>query len=295
MTRNQIEYWSLLETKRANAETQRSNLSREAETARHNQAAESIDLGKLAESTRHNTAAEQQAGMELAETTRSHKASEKNTRIANRETQRAHEASEFLQGRTIEMGTNTLRETVRSNKAKEALELSKQAETRRANMASEAQRLRELAEQIRTHKANESIASRNAQTQAFKQLADESFQKAQVQLKNAENVLKGEANAVRLKELTNNMDKWKAELEEAKKKNDIDAALRVIDKVQAQENITIDMVDTVWKNLTGSAKIAGDAVKSKSNNKTKSKSSIGTTLGELEVKGLDNGKKKKKK
>lgn len=294
MTRNQIEYWNLVETRRANAETQRSNLARESETARHNTATESVDLGKLAESTRHNVATEGQAGLELAEATRSHKASEKNTRVANREARRSHEASEFLQGRTIEMGAKTLAETKRSNKAKEALEFSKQAETQRANMAAERQRLNELAEQIRTHKANESISARNAQTQAFKQLADESFQKAQVQLKNAENLLKGEANATRLKELTNNMDKWKAELEEAKKKNDIDAALRVIDKVQAQEQISIDMVDTIWKGISGSVRAGADVANSRSKQNEKKKSSSGTTLGELEVKGLNNGKKKKK-
>lgn len=294
MTRNQIEYWNLLETRKTNAEARRANLAREAETAHHNRATETVDLGKLAESIRHATATEGQAALELAESKRSHKAAEKNTRIANRETQRAHEANEFLQHRTVEMGAETLSETKRANLAREDLERSKQVETHRSNLAQESQRLRELSEQIRSHKASESIGMKNAQTQAFKQLADESFQKAQVQLKNTENILRGEANATNLKKLTNDMDKWKAELEVAKKKNDIDAMLRVIDKIQKQEDLQINMIDTIWGNLIGSTKAAVDAKKSSSKQDTKSKSSIGTTLGELEVKGLNNGKKKKK-
>lgn len=58
MTKNQIDYWNLQETKRANTETARHNQAYETETNRHNVATEGIDMGKLSETSRHNQATE---------------------------------------------------------------------------------------------------------------------------------------------------------------------------------------------------------------------------------------------
>lgn len=72
MTSNQIAYWTLEETRRANkaneTETKRHNTVGEGissaslmETSRHNQATEGVDLGKLQETIRHNSATELEA------------------------------------------------------------------------------------------------------------------------------------------------------------------------------------------------------------------------------------------
>lgn len=84
MTANQIAYWSLDETKRANlareAETNRANLARETETHRANVASEGIDISKLAETSRHNKASESIDLGQLGETKRHNKVAESQNR-----------------------------------------------------------------------------------------------------------------------------------------------------------------------------------------------------------------------
>lgn len=101
MTRNQIEYRSVLETERSNkakeSETERSNLAKEAETHRSNLASET-------ETNRSNIARE-------TETNRSNVAKEQETHRSNR-------ANENL-------GLLNYQEAVRNNKTRNTIEFMK--------------------------------------------------------------------------------------------------------------------------------------------------------------------------
>lgn len=286
MTKNQIDYWSLQEVKRHNqateGEEQRANRARESynlgslsESARHNLAAEGIDISKLQESIRHSKATEGLGVSELQERVRSDKAQESLKRSENREKVRSNKANEGLRSIEVKTSRQDLAERKRHNIAGEAVSAATQLEQVRSNMAKELQNQRELAERIRNNRVTEGTAAYNAQTQRAKQLADQVYQEAQARLKETENILRGEANARQLKELTNNMEKWKAELAEIKRRNDLDAALKLIDKIQKQEEISIDMVDTIWQGINGSIRSgAGAASKKKGdaqNGKTEKK------------------------
>lgn len=107
MTTNQINYWTLQETKQHNRNT-------EYETTRHNQASEALDLGKLNETIRHNKASEGISQGQLSETTRHNLATE-----------------------SVEAGK--LAETSQHNRATESLEAGKLAESTRHNTVSESQ------------------------------------------------------------------------------------------------------------------------------------------------------------
>lgn len=290
MTRNQIEYWNLQELKQHNrvteSEEQRANRAREAfnisnlaETGRHNVAQEGIDISKLNESVRHNTATEGQAVSDLQERHRSATAQEslertkqKETRRSNiaqeSEAKRSHQASEGLKSIEIKTNRADLAERKRHNLAAEEVSKLTQIEQVRSNLAKELQNQRELTEKIRNNRVTEGTAAYNAQTQRAKQLADQVYQEAQARLKESENILRGEQNATKLKELTNNMDKWKAELKEVKRRNDLDAALKLIDKIQKQEELNIDIVDTIWNGINGSIRSGSTAKKGAENGKT---------------------------
>lgn len=154
MTKNQIEYAKLWETRRANQraellkereqeltraieahklqETRRSNLAREgltaaatAETIRSNQAREGYNLLNLGEITRHNQSVEGYNAQQLAETVRANKAREglqvqqlnlDTSRLE--ETRRHNVTSEQMQDYYNRASIN---EAVRSHKATEAL------------------------------------------------------------------------------------------------------------------------------------------------------------------------------
>lgn len=137
MTRNQIEYWNLQESKRANqakeSETGRHNLATESETGRHNQVQEGIDLGHLNESVRHNRVTE-------SETKRHNVAGEQETSRHNRVTET---------------------ETNRHNVVSEGIDLGKLSETTRHNRATEGISYGELRETTRHNLANEAIGSGN--------------------------------------------------------------------------------------------------------------------------------------
>lgn len=137
MTKNQIEYAKLLESRR-------SNLANEDLTKARDKNAYEINLRNAAESERHNRATEAQARASLDETIRANQARE------------AHEV-------------NVLAETSRSNRAREEetkrSNLAKEAETNRSNLAREKETYRSNVaretETARSNRANESLNSRN--------------------------------------------------------------------------------------------------------------------------------------
>lgn len=155
MTRNQIDYWSLQETKANNLrnwnETVRSNKAREYETNRHNLATEDLGNRNLMEITRHNRATEYVEQGKLAETRRSNLAREAETNRSNMaqeaisrdsnkykrealaETKRSNVANEQIRQATNYLGQTQLRETVRTNKANEKLRNREYYETMRRN------------------------------------------------------------------------------------------------------------------------------------------------------------------
>lgn len=94
MTNNQIQYWSLQETKRHNqageSENIRHNVAAETETGRHNLATEQVDISKLNETVRHNQATEQFNISSLQETKRHNVETE---RTANRSNEIRAEAN----------------------------------------------------------------------------------------------------------------------------------------------------------------------------------------------------------
>lgn len=154
MTKNQIEYAKLWETRRANQraellkereqeltrtiedrrlrETQRSNLAREgltaaatAETIRSNQAREGYNLLNLGEITRHNQSVEGYNAQQLAETAR------------------ANKAREGLQVQQLNLDSAKLDEVKRHNVTSEQMQDY-------YNRAS-------ISEAVRSHKANEAL------------------------------------------------------------------------------------------------------------------------------------------
>lgn len=128
MTRNQIEYAKLLESRRAAQAQESLTQARDEETARSHRAGEAISSGTLKESNRHNLAAESLEANRIAETTRSNRAKEQETSRSNK----AKEAEARRSNLARELETN------RSNVARET-------ETHRGATASEAIRIGEAA------------------------------------------------------------------------------------------------------------------------------------------------------
>lgn len=167
MTRNQIEYWSLLENKRSNiaretetkranlareVETNRSNVARELETARSNRMNEQItslrDLRNylttfmnLQEQARHQRASESLGKQQLAESQRS---------AYERERQSAINTAATVQ--QLDISRSQVAETMRSNQARES-------EQYRSNTANELLKSQSIMETQRSNVANESIRS----------------------------------------------------------------------------------------------------------------------------------------
>lgn len=175
MTRNQIEYWRLKETNRANlaneqhqrdvlaynyatlAEQTRANKAREAETNRSNLANElqnRINSNRNLEMSKNN----------LLELRRSNKEREANNRAITLETNRANMANEAIRIQTnyltLMSNQNQARmidEQSRSNRANEALRSSQLVETNRSNLANELLAAQRNAEQFRSNSANERL------------------------------------------------------------------------------------------------------------------------------------------
>lgn len=187
MTKNQIEYWRNVETKRNNLateqETNRSNMAKEAETYRSNVAREKethrANTTNEAETKRHNLATEQisllgtitnmrkvsndynVANKQLQETERANRAREtENTRsnmAREEENSRANTLNYNIQKRaqsTASYDASTRRITAleqsQQNQRSNALALSNLAENNRANIAREQ-------ENTRSNLANEAI------------------------------------------------------------------------------------------------------------------------------------------
>lgn len=192
MTRNQIAYWELQETKRTNRakeaethrsntaqekETNRSNLAREAETNRANLAREKqaaidsnrnyqLGLANLAEVIRNNTENQRLRSKELDEQVRHSKVAEaqnatqllinqydsQTRRLGHLETVRSNLARE---------GQNYLsyRETQLNNQRQFMLGKAQLVETRRANQAREQYNFSSLEETKRSNVRNESLKS----------------------------------------------------------------------------------------------------------------------------------------
>lgn len=264
MTANQIAYWNLQETKSANREVARRNAATEAETNRHNVATEGIDISKLQETVRHNTQqegqqqrelaesvrrnvmSEVQRGQELIESARTHRANEAETRRSNvaqeTESRRAHKASESEAKRS---NIAREKETTRHNQSAEAVasgeltvKKSQAAEQARHNVQTELQAMRQLAEEVRHSKATESQAKRN-------EIIQQTYNQSMIHLKNVENQLKAESNATQLKNVTSTTERWKSELKEAKRRNDINAMLELIDKITDQEKVITSLLPKI--------------------------------------------------
>lgn len=205
MTRNQIEYWRLVETNRNNLaveretnrsnlanekERNRSNLAQERETNRHNLAVEQ-------ETNRHNVATEKETQRSnLARETLTRMQMQQNlflTRIDQEERARSNRKNEQLtslqianqhernlndamfqkaQIRIQEINAVTARanamETQRSNRARETLTASAQAETNRSNLANESINLARANEVARSNRSNEAISRYRNQIEQFK-------------------------------------------------------------------------------------------------------------------------------
>lgn len=161
MTRNQIDYWTLQETKRHNqvseqesvrhnradeGETQRShraneelgrnnllelsrhNQSVENETNRHNVAMESVEQGKLSETTRHNKATENIGYGQLLLQQGNLEVARGQLVVSQRnvdELVRHNVSQEVLQDKNVSLGYGTLAETSRHNFAVEGNESRK--------------------------------------------------------------------------------------------------------------------------------------------------------------------------
>lgn len=123
MTKNQIEYNKLLETKRANRANERLTEQRDI-------AARDLGLNTLQENARHNRQVELTAVDNLAEQQRANLAKE-------RELQRSHLASEGI-------ANAQLSETVRSHLRSEELNQAGLEETKRRNVANEDLTLRSI-------------------------------------------------------------------------------------------------------------------------------------------------------
>lgn len=126
MTKNQIEYNKLLETRRANSQQEELTRSRDAENARYQQERNRLERLSLDETARSNLARE-------GETYRSNLAREA--------------------------------ETYRANLARESYEMERNKETHRANLALESLRSATLEEQRRANRAQEALTSRNLDIQ----------------------------------------------------------------------------------------------------------------------------------
>lgn len=150
MTRNQIEYNKLLETKRANTRN-------EELTSRRDEAAIAAKLSELGEASRHNAALEQLQRMHENELLRHNAATEEATLIDLNERQRSNRAQETL-------GQRNLAEVSRANRARETeatrSNLAREAETNRSNVERERQGVISLEEQQRSNLARETETHR---------------------------------------------------------------------------------------------------------------------------------------
>ena len=106
MTANQINYWNLQETKRANQ-------ARETEAQRHNVKTEEYSAGNLLETVRHNQAGEQ-------ETARHNVQTENAAFMTAAEVARHNKAVENIDANKVKVQQGQLNETVRHNREQDS-------------------------------------------------------------------------------------------------------------------------------------------------------------------------------
>lgn len=170
MTRNQIDFWKLQESKRSNlanesearrhnveteqhnvrvlGETQRHNVAGESETSRHNLQTEAYQANDLLERSRSNRAQEEIArerntisNMQLLETARSNRANETigrsnaSSNLINAATNRDYRQAAVNQGMT-DVLTRQLsqQETARHNQAQESIDWARTGATTATNV-----------------------------------------------------------------------------------------------------------------------------------------------------------------
>lgn len=155
MTRNQIEFHKMMETRRANRATEEITRTRD-------ERAHTVALGQLSELSRHNFESEKLTQRSLDETSRHNLETESHARSVLAEQQRhsmAVEAETYRSNVAHEIELN------RSNLAKEAethrSNVAREGETKRSNLAAEALRSQELAEQARYHTASINLGYAN--------------------------------------------------------------------------------------------------------------------------------------
>lgn len=141
MTRNQIDYAKLLETRRANQRQEELTGRRDAETQRHNRESEAQQYVMLGETERHNRAGEVHAQASLQESKRHSLAIEGETVRHNQaseiEARRQRETTERLRERELGIRSSELQESKRSHMAVEQLRGSELEETHRHNVVGE--------------------------------------------------------------------------------------------------------------------------------------------------------------
>lgn len=165
MTKNQIEFNKLLETKRMNevsAALKQQEISNDfvakqlnlQEAQRHNKASESVSMLSAQEAQRHNVASEQVSLDSLSEQKRSNLARESEQARSNR-------AQEALSSRSLDQSKQYQTASVGLGYSQVGLGYSQLAETQRSNIASEGIRMYSNLEQSRANKAKEAETTRH--------------------------------------------------------------------------------------------------------------------------------------
>lgn len=215
MTSNQIRYWELQETKRANRarerETRRTNKANETLTREYQQGTLDIRGQELEETIRRNLAGESISLQTLGENKRHNIAYES-------ESARHNLASERLSAKQLSLEQDKLSETIRSHRASESISWGNLAEARRHNRAQEGISQQQLQidsqyksamveqgrdkveldsqhiENERQRVLNETIARRETMRHNLEQ---ESIAKEANELKGSELIIRGIESAVR--------------------------------------------------------------------------------------------------
>lgn len=254
MTRNQIAYQTLVETKANNArvatENERSNRAKETETERSNRARESLTRDQNTETHRANTVREGLTAQQNAETERANRARESNLADVLLETRRANLAREA--------------ETSRSNRARET-------ETARSNRANEAEAYRSHSanerESVRSHMMNEQLTSQQLFEQGRHNLVQEQLSSELNAIRQGELSETERANLAREGIQADQLEKdlkaldqeWLMAVMNVKSREDIAALQRELDERIARSNLdqryTQTYIDAVLRVLDGIRKL----------------------------------------
>lgn len=188
MTKNQLEYLGLEETKRNNVvvaeetnrhnkavefETHRSNVTNEQETNRHNLVGEGISQGTLDETKRHNIATEKQTSKELSENRRHNKVTEKEAGRHNKVTEKNQIKSEKIRSDTAKSTAKTAADasktsaSIGASASRYATDSKKEMQAKQQEwqaIQNQKDRFQKQWEITRNNKNAKSIAKLNAET-----------------------------------------------------------------------------------------------------------------------------------